>query len=361
LDLNITKPTLLIDEKKSRANIRRMAEKANANGVELRPHFKTHQSLEIGRWFSQAGISKATVSSLDMADFFSSEWNDITVAFPLNILQIETVNKLASKIQLNLITDDAGTVGFLSKNLANKIRLFIEVNVGQNRSGVEAGDYDAIDQILSVISATDMIEYAGFLGHAGQSYQCRTKEEIEKVSAESRRIMQRLKEKYRATYPDLIISLGDTPCCSVAENFEGQDEMRPGNFVFYDLTQVQIGSCSLDQIAVALACPIVSISYERFEITFHGGGVHLSKDRMEEDGQIIFGKIAKKTAEGWGDLIPNVYVKSLSQEHGIIVVPGDTIGDYRIGDLLYVLPVHSCMTANLMREYQTVDGSVLTN
>ena len=63
--MNITKPTLILDEAKCKANIAFMADKAKTNNVELRPHFKTHQSLEIGRWFKEAGISKITASSLE--------------------------------------------------------------------------------------------------------------------------------------------------------------------------------------------------------------------------------------------------------------------------------------------------------
>ena len=80
----ITKPTFLVDEKKCRANIQKIADKAKRNNVEFRAHFKTHQSLAIGRWFKDAGVNKITVSSLDMAKYFASEWNDITVAFPVN-------------------------------------------------------------------------------------------------------------------------------------------------------------------------------------------------------------------------------------------------------------------------------------
>ena len=84
--LKITRPTLLLDEQKCRANIARMAEKASGNKLIFRPHFKTHQSLELGRWFKDYGVTSITVSSVEMAEYFSSEWNDITFAFPLNTI-----------------------------------------------------------------------------------------------------------------------------------------------------------------------------------------------------------------------------------------------------------------------------------
>ena len=79
----------------------KMLKKAESHKLIFRPHFKTHQSLEIGKWFKELGTNKITVSSLKMAEYFSCQWKDITVAFPLNILEMHTVNELAKKITLN--------------------------------------------------------------------------------------------------------------------------------------------------------------------------------------------------------------------------------------------------------------------
>jgi D-serine deaminase-like pyridoxal phosphate-dependent protein len=136
------------------------------------------------------------------------------------------------------------------------------------------------------------------------------------------------------------------------------DEFRPGNFVFYDLMQHQIGSCAVSDIAVALACPVVAIHDDRSELVVYGGGVHLSKDRMEEQGRTIYGKLVQKTKEGWGDLISGAYVKSVSQEHGIISVMPEDLVNYQIGDYVLIIPVHSCMTADLMRGYTVLDNSL---
>ncbi|MCD6346711.1 MAG: alanine racemase, partial [Bacteroidales bacterium] len=99
--LEISVPTLLIDEEKVKRNINRMLAKARDHACTLRPHFKTHQSVEIGEWFRDKGVEKITVSSFDMAlKFASAGWNDITVAFPVNILEISKINIIASTIDL---------------------------------------------------------------------------------------------------------------------------------------------------------------------------------------------------------------------------------------------------------------------
>jgi D-serine deaminase-like pyridoxal phosphate-dependent protein len=55
-----------------------------------------------------------------------------------------------------------------------------------------------------------------------------------------------------------------------------------------------------------------------------------------------------------------MYVKALSQEHGVVVVPPTEINSYTIGDLIYVLPIHSCMTADLMKRFKTQNGNDIT-
>jgi D-serine deaminase-like pyridoxal phosphate-dependent protein len=359
--MNITKPTLILDEAKCKANIAFMVEKANTHNVMLRPHFKTHQSLEIGRWFKDVGVQKITVSSLDMADYFSEEWNDITVAFPVNILEIDTINRVAKKITLNVLIESVASAEFLIKHLLNhSVNFLIKLNIGNGRTGLLPTNTETIDAILEATKHSDKLNFIGFLGHAGQTYKCRSKTDILKTHERAKATIVSVKNKYKTKYPELIASYGDTPSCSVAENFEGLDELRPGNFVFYDVMQVQIGDCTYNDIAVAMACPIVSIHKDRNELVIYGGGIHFSKDRIEDQGKTIFGIVAQNDVQGWNDPIPNMYVKALSQEHGVVVVPQTEIDTYTIGDLIYVLPIHSCMTADLMKRYKTLDGNDIT-
>ena len=356
----ITKPTLILDKKKCKENISNMFSKSKRHNLEFRPHFKTHQSLEVGSWFKEVGINKITVSSVSMAEYFCTQWNDITIAFPTNILEIEPINTLAKSITLNLCIENEESISFLSEHLKFKTNIFLKIDVGYHRTGINPTNCDLINSILDKIDANPLLNFIGFLGHAGHTYKCRSQEAIKEKHSKSLNIMAKLKESYVSRYPNLIISLGDTPSCSVADDFSGVDEMRPGNFVFYDLTQNLIGSNSIAQIAVALACPIVAIHKERSEIVVYGGGVHFSKDRLEDKESLVFGRVVEKEKNGWGDLIPNTYVKSLSQEHGIISVPKNNMDNYRIGDFLMILPVHSCMTGNLMKSYTTFDGKIIS-
>jgi len=353
----ITKPTLLLDKNKCLANIKAMAEKASKHGLVFRPHFKTHQSLEIGRWFRSQGVEQITVSSLSMAGYFANDgWIDITVAFPVNVLEMEAINQLAEKITLNLLVESIDAIELLNPQLTSSVNIFIKADTGYGRTGIDSTQTFTFQKIIEAVEKSKMMDFSGFLAHAGHSYKCRNVREIEEVHNRSIARMMQLKENFIYAYPNIIASIGDTPTCSVVDNFEGIDEIRPGNFVFFDIMQQQIGSCSFNDIAVVVACPVVAVHPERSEIVVYGGGVHFSKDKIEDEGKVTFGKVAENKNNARGKVIENAFVKSLSQEHGIISAPESVVKETNIGDLVMILPVHSCMTADLMSHYVTLEG-----
>lgn len=354
----ITEPTLLLDKQICLRNIERMAAKAKKNRLIFRPHFKTHQSHEIGRWFRDAGVDRITVSSLKMAEYFAQDgWNDITVAFPINILEIDRINRLAASIQLHVLIESMDVAHFLADKLENEVQVFLKIDVGYHRTGIDSRDTETIEALMATFDQASKLNFKGFLAHAGHSYGARGVEEIGKIHEASLRQLQKLRSKYIPANSDLIISTGDTPTCSTMDRFEGVDEIRPGNFVFYDITQQHIGSCQYEDIAVALACPIVAKHAGRLELIVYGGGVHFSKDRLETNGKVTFGKPVKLLESGWQlTYDDSSYVSKLSQEHGTIQVTQEIFDAHHVGDLMGVLPVHSCMTADLMKEYYQPDG-----
>jgi D-serine deaminase-like pyridoxal phosphate-dependent protein len=134
------------------------------------------------------------------------------------------------------------------------------------------------------------------------------------------------------------------------EDFSAVDEIRPGNFPYYDVMQVEIGSCGAEDVAAVVACPVVSKYPARGQVVIYGGGVHLSKEFItDRHGRKNFGWLALPTDEGWAVLPDRSYVCSLSQEHGVLQVDAADMGRLRVGDLVLVLPVHSCMSADLLK------------
>ena len=345
-------PTFIIDKLKVTRNIDSMLRKADENNVLFRPHFKTHQSAEIGELFRQKGIAKIAVSSVSMARFFASKgWNDITIAFPVNLREIKELNKLASDITLNLQVESTYSTQFLAEHLASNVGIFIKIDTGYHRTGIDAQNLKNIDAIIQLIQSSEKLHFKGFLAHAGHTYQAKSANEVRDIGISSIAQLNMLKSKFVQDFPQHIISYGDTPSCSILEDLSGVDEIRPGNFVYYDVMQMRIGSCTFDQVAVAVACPVATIHSKRNELVVYGGAVHLSKEYIpDENGSKNYGLVVKLHENGWSEPIPGAYVGSLSQEHGIVRMPDSHISKFKPGDVIGILPVHSCLTANLLKE-----------
>jgi len=354
----ITSPTLLLDEKICRNNLKKMATKAKFQGKKLVPHFKTAQSHLVGDWAKEYGITEITVSSIKMAEYFCGHgWENIHIAFPFNPLETKKLGELAKTQSLSVQLINEVVTEKLANELEYPVGFFIEIDAGYGRTGVEVSDFGLIEAILRKAKSTDKLRFKGFYLHPGHTYYTADKM---KIYEESLAALNMLKNKYSTEYPKMVTRIGDTPGCAVIEDLGDVDEIGPGNFVFYDMTQVTIGSCKREDVAVALAVPVVDIKKERKEILIHGGGVHLAKDVLSEpDGSKNFGEIVYLTKEGWTIPKERSYVKSISQEHGLIKASDELLSKVKVGDVLGILPIHSCMTADCMKGYLTINGEMV--
>lgn len=344
----IGKPTFLVDKVKALNNIEMMSLKAKEAGVFFRPHFKTHQSAEIGAWFREFDVKSITVSSVDMAIYFAENgWNDITIAFPVNILQWKEIDNLAAKINVNILVENRDSVRFLAKKMNNVVGVFIEIDTGHRRTGVDAENFETVKALAHCIEESKNLIFKGFLTHAGHTYKAKSKEEIIKITQTAMDKMLDLKHFFKPHFPKLQLSWGDTPSCSLLSDFFGFDEIRPGNFVFYDEVQTVLGSCKPEDIAVAVACPVVATHPERKEIVIYGGAVHLSKEYILIGNTPHYGRVIEYKSYMENKPKTIGYVSSLSQEHGVIRMDNPEI-NIKTGDIVIVSPVHSCLTADLL-------------
>jgi D-serine deaminase-like pyridoxal phosphate-dependent protein len=358
--LTIVRPTLLLDVERVRRNIRRMAEKAARLGLRFRPHFKTHQSIAVGRIFREFGVGAIAVSSVEMARYFAADgWEDILIAFPVNVLEIEDIRKLAERANLSLLTESPDSVRFLAESLATPVDLWIKINVGDNRAGVDWDDSRLLDRISAEAGRSGKLRLRGILSHNGRAYGAGSLDELKRVHEDSlAKLLGAKKAMSERGFGPLEISVGDTPSSSRLENFPGADEIRPGNFVLYDVMQLGLGSCSEDDVAAAVACPVVAVHPGRNEIVLHGGAIHLSGESVKtRDGEEIYGLVCLREGDGWGRALEGTAVTSVCQEHGIVRTTGPVLKRLKAGDVLVVLPVHSCLTVNLWKEYILPDGT----
>lgn len=352
----ITKPTLMVDKATTLNNISRMLKKTAAAGAIFRPHFKTHQSGVVGQLFRSFGIHKITVSSVSMAQYFALHgWKDITIAFPVNLRELPAINHLALSSKINLLVESIEVVNALETGLDHVSDVYIKVDAGAARTGIAIDNIETIITLAEQIKSKQKLKLAGFLTHAGHTYKAKGIQEIDEIAASSQKKLFAIREKLND--PSLILSWGDTPSCSMLPELSGFDEWRPGNFVFYDVMQYHIGSCDLKDIAVVMACPVVAVHPERNQIVIYGGAIHFSKERIIADnGFELYGYVVEFTENGWSKPIAGAWLSSLSQEHGIVQLPSNLIQHFRPGDMIGILPVHSCLAVSAVHELISTEG-----
>ena len=354
-ELGVDAPTLVVNEAVARTNIARMAARAAASGVRFRPHFKTHRNRRVGRWFRETGVGHITVSSLAMAEFFADDgWDDITLAFLVNPRQLPRLGELAWRLAdrggaLGLVIDTPEAARAVRQIIGDTAPLWIKVDTGYGRSGVLWDDGARLKAICEATACT------GVLTHAGHSYHT-ARENLPALWDETAR---RLAAAREATGRDLAISVGDTPTCSVVDTFTGVDEVRPGNFVYYDLMQRALGVCGDADLAAFVACPVVALDAARGRVVLYGGAVHLSKERLPGP---IYGAVGRlDTADA--PVLDEAPLVDLFQEHGIVTVPPERFAaifeGVVPGDLLPVWPVHSCLAGGAALPACTLEGGTL--
>ncbi len=354
----IARPTLIVDREKVNANIAWMADKAVKQGVCFRPHFKTHQSAALGEWFRPYGVNAITVSSLEMAVYFARHgWKDILVAFPLNLRQLDLVEALCGRIRLGILVESVQAVEALGSRAADALDVWIKIDSGSGRTGIDWRSGELALEVWRAASADRHLTPRGLLTHAGWTYSASSVEEVCRRFEESNRRMLDMKRFIQAAENQPVeVSVGDTPGCSLCETFGPVDEIRPGNFVFFDAQMLRLGACRFEQVAAAVACPLVSLHPEREEALIYGGAVHLSKDHVDEDGRTHFGYVVPLDSTGWGAPVEGARVARLSQEHGVLHVPRAAFDQLQIGGLIGIIPAHVCLTVSALGRYWTTDG-----
>ncbi|HWP39271.1 MAG TPA: alanine racemase [Gemmatimonadales bacterium] len=340
-------PALLLDLDRLEANISRMADRARTLGVRLRPHVKTHKCLEIAERQRAAGAVGITVSTLYEGRVFADAGaEDVTWAFPFVASRLQEARELAGRTRLGVVVDSAAAAELLIGS-GHPWDVWLKVDCGYHRAGVDPGDPDAV-RLARTLHNARSLTFRGILSHSGHAYHGRSRQEIADAAAEEHRIMTGFAAALRAAgVPVAEVSVGSTPAMSVVRDLTGIQEARPGNYVFYDYTQVRLGSCAPTDVALTVLSSVVSAS--RTHSVIDAGALALSKDRGPVHlGVDTMGEIIADYDQG--RLRPDYRVVSVSQEHGIVNARLDVASRVRI------MPNHSCLTAAQFDQYHVVRG-----
>jgi D-serine deaminase-like pyridoxal phosphate-dependent protein len=353
-------PALLIDLDILERNLATMQAKADRLGVLLRPHIKTHKCNEIGRRQQARGAKGITVSTMYEARAFAEEgFADITWAFPLPPVYAASVVRFPESSTLRVVVDSKEAKGHLEKAcraVGRKIHVWLKVDCGYHRAGVDPKSLLA-EELVQSLAESSVLEFDGILSHSGHSYSARRREEILPFAHGERDTMLEFAERMRLkgiTIP--AISIGSTPAVSVIENLAGITEIRPGNYAFYDYTQVMIGSCGVQDCALTVLASVISHQPGAAHFVTDAGALALSKDpgpthvKNQMGMGILFEDYVRRR------LVSHMQLTTLSQEHGTVTAddPKFIEGKYRVGDRIRILEHHSCLTAALFDRYHVV-------
>lgn len=353
-------PCLVLDRRRMQSNIDRMAQRAAALGVALRPHLKTCKSREIAALLAPAR-ERVTVSTLQEAEYFADGgFRDILYAVsiaPGKLPAVARLNDKGARVQVLLDAPKAAeALARATVELNSKFEAWIEIDVDGHRAGLEPDD-PLLVEVGRRLHSTAGVELLGVLTHAGESYACRSFEELEAHAEQERKLCVAAAERLRAaTVACPGVSVGSTPTALAATSLEGVTELRAGVYVFFDLFQAGLGVCRVEDIALSVLTTVISHNKAHRRLIVDAGGLALSKDRGTA-GQALdcgYGLLARAHD---GRLIPGLKINVVNQEHGMIDLPPDaSFDDYPIGSLLRVLPNHACMTAAAHDGYHLVDG-----
>lgn len=360
----IKTPSLIVDFERMKRNAERVANRAKELNINLRPHVKTHRCLEIARIQTEKTFGGIMVSTLAEAQFFSANgFSDIIYGVPIEKGKFGEAIEIAKRIEkFAVLTDDAETVKSLNdaaKNESAKIDVFLKVDVGAHRCGVEPNAKEAFE-IPQKIADSSNLNFAGILTHAGQSYGANSPEKLLEVAQQERDLMRNLANELRAKGLEVPnVSIGSTPTFSAIDSLDGVTEFRCGNYIFFDAFQATLGSCSFSDCALTVLAAIVHKNFQHKKIVVDAGAVALSKDRgaVSFDENCGYGRVYD--LEG-NDL--NLRVGSVSQEHGEISVLNESIFDkLKVGMRVRILANHSCLTALQHSHYYILDDGKIVD
>ncbi|MBM3771118.1 MAG: hypothetical protein FJW27_07490 [Acidimicrobiia bacterium] len=350
-------PAVLIEFSRVRDNIDRMQALARRAGVRLRPHAKTHKSPQIAGWQLDAGAVGLCCAKLGEAETFAEAGlRDLRVVYPLHPCNADRVFALQDRgVALSFVVDHAEVVlawSAAARAAGRWLDVLVKADVGFHRCGIDPSDPAAIDFIEEVAAAPGL-RFRGLLSHCGHAYAQPSDEALATVARDEARMLRELAEAVRTRGVAVSeLSVGATPTARFITDTPGLSEMRPGNYVYYDRTQVALGSARLDQCALTVLSTVVTTHGDR--VILDAGSKTLSSDLIARAGCPGYGVVFTDLASV-DTINEDLHIDRLSEEHATVRVSGGTAP--RPGDRVRILPNHACVVSNLANEVALVAGT----
>lgn len=327
-------PYLRLDTTVLDANIAAMAARASRLGIALRPHNKTHKSVEIARRQLAAGAAGLTVATIGEAEVFAAAGaTDLFIAYPVwpDADAVARLGRLGERVRLAVGCDS----GEAATRLAGlPLEVLVEVDSGHHRSGVPpraAG-------MLAAFFADQGLDVRGVFTFPGHSYSPESRRSA--ATDEAAALSTAAAAMATHDVPARELSGGSTPSAEFVEP-GALTELRPGVYVFGDAQQLELGTIGFDEIALTVAATVVSRAEARLVVD--AGSKALGADRAP-------------WATGFGRVLdhPDARIVALSEHHATIDWPGRPPA---LGSQLLLVPNHVCNAVNLADHYVLTGGT----
>lgn len=336
----IETPAVLVDLDILEKNLKNTAELAHNAGVKLRPHCKTHKSIWLAKKQLEYGACGITVAKLSEAEVMAEGGiDDILIAYPLvGKLKLDRLAKLMERASIIVSTDSIEVAEGLSDlgiTLGQKVKLYVEVNSGLQRCGLEPGKESA--ELVEKIVKLPGVEVLGLMTHGGFSYDYTDEKSLRKAAhREADALLDTKKILDKEGIEIKEISVGSTPTSKFIGEMKGVTEVRPGAYVYGDDQQLSTGIITEDECAMYVLTTVVSAPRTGSVIVDAGSKTFCSDTCPHRKG---YGMMREDHS---------VFIEELCEEHGIVKMPLETV--FKIGDRLAFLPNHCCATTNMHEE-----------
>jgi D-serine deaminase-like pyridoxal phosphate-dependent protein len=348
-------PQVVVDRERLLSNIRNVQALADASGVALRPHAKTHKSPVIARWQIDRGAVGICCAKIAEASVFAEAGiRDIRLPYPVNPRNAARALALMDRAAISIIVDHLGVARGWSDAMraaGRTLDVLVKVDVGFHRCGIDPHGPQAVDFVKGVASMPGL-RLRGLLSHAGHGYDATSVVDLRAVACREAEILTGLRDRVTASGIAIEeLSVGATPTLRFSATERGLTELRPGNYVYFDRTQVALGAAALSDCALTVLATVVS-KPAADRIILDCGSKTLSSDQAR--GTVPtpgYGVVL--TRDSW-TIDQTLSIDRLSEEHATVHVTGRTT--LEPGDRVRVLPNHSCVVSNLVDEIRLVDG-----
>lgn len=349
-------PCVLVDQARVERNVERMQAAATAHGKRLRPHAKTHKSPDFAALQVARGAVGICCAKLGEAEVFAARGvRDIRLPYPLNPAVGGRLVPLLERTHLSFIVDDLEVARGWSAVLQGagvEADVLVKVDVGFHRCGIDPGAGAA--EMVEQVAGLPGLRFRGLLSHAGQAYAASSADQIRAIAEDEARELLDLRDRVTGRgVPVEEISVGATPTARYSVQLEGITEVRPGNYIYFDRMQVGLGSAAWNDCALTVLARVVSRPAAD-RLVLDSGSKTLTSDLARGLGAAAgYGAVLRSLMATEVDT--DLLVERLSEEHAVVRVQNGTSA-LRPGDLVRIVPNHSCVVSNLVDEVWLVDG-----